>query len=90
MSPIGKTLVMGWLSWIIPGLLAGALARLLVPTGKRIGCIGTILLGIVGSVVGGTLGSVLTGDGFDVSRGGFIGSVIGAMVVLLVVRLGKD
>ena len=44
---------MGWLSWIIPGLLSGALARLLVPTG-------------------------------------FIGSVVGAMVALLFVRLGKD
>lgn len=81
---------MAWLSWIIPGLFAGVLARLLVPTGKPIGCIGTILLGIVGSGVGGTLGSVVAGDGFEVSRGGSIGSVVGAMVVLLVVRLSKD
>lgn len=63
---------------------------MLVPTGKRIGCIGTILLGVIGSVVGGTLASVLADDGFEVSRSGFIGSVVGAAVVLLIVRLGKE
>ena len=41
--PLGKTLGMGWLSWIIPGLLSGALARLLVPTGRPIGFIGSVV-----------------------------------------------
>lgn len=81
---------MAWLGWIIPGLIAGAIARLLVPTGSRLGCLGTILLGIIGSVVGGTLASVLAGDGFEVARSGFIGSVVGAAVVLLFIRLAKD
>ena len=81
---------MGWLSWIIPGLIAGAIARILVPTGKRFGCIGTILLGVLGSVVGGTLASVLAGDGFEVSASGYIGSIVGAALVLFVVRLGSD
>ena len=75
---------MSWLGLIIPGLLAGALARLIVPTGKSYGCLGTILLGIVGSLVGGTLASVLAGDGFEISTAGFIGSVVGAVIILVV------
>lgn len=82
--------MMGWLSWIIPGLLAGAFARVLVPTGKRFGCIGTMLLGMAGSFVGGTLGSLMSGDGWDVSRGGFIGSVVGAALVLVFIRVASD
>lgn len=77
---------MSWLGLIIPGLLAGALARLIVPTGKSYGCLGTILLGIVGSLVGGTLASVLAGDGFEISTAGFIGSVVGAVIILIVLR----
>ncbi|MEM8708040.1 MAG: GlsB/YeaQ/YmgE family stress response membrane protein [Actinomycetota bacterium] len=77
---------MGWLGLIIPGLLAGALARLFVPTGRHFGCLGTILLGIVGSLVGGTIASVLAGDGFDISTAGFVGSVVGAMLILLLMR----
>ena len=77
---------MSWLGLIIPGLLAGALARLIVPTGKSYGCLGTILLGIVGSLVGGTLASVLAGDGFEISTAGFIGSVVGAVIILVVMR----
>ena len=66
--------------------MAGALARLIVPTGKSYGCLGTILLGIVGSLVGGTLASVLAGDGFEISTAGFIGSVVGAVIILIVLR----
>ncbi|MEM8705450.1 MAG: GlsB/YeaQ/YmgE family stress response membrane protein [Actinomycetota bacterium] len=77
---------MSWLGLIIPGLLAGALARLFVPTGRQFGCLGTILLGIVGSLVGGTIASVLAGDGFDISTAGFVGSVVGAMLILLLMR----
>ena len=62
------------------------IARLLVPTGRHYGCLGTILLGIVGSLVGGTLGSVVAGNGFDVSTAGWIGSVIGAVLVLVFIR----
>lgn len=81
---------MSWLGLIIPGLLAGAIARLFVPTGRHYGCLGTILLGIVGSLVGGTLASVLAGDGFDISTAGFIGSVIGAILILVAVRVSDS
>ncbi len=74
---------------LILGLVAGALARLLVPGPDPIGIVGTIVLGIVGSFVGGFLGYVLFGK--DLSEGafqpaGFIGAVIGAVIALLIYR----
>jgi uncharacterized membrane protein YeaQ/YmgE (transglycosylase-associated protein family) len=75
------------LAWIIFGLLVGALARLIVPGRDPMGCLGTILLGIAGSVVGGFLGSLLfggLGEGFRPA--GFLGAVIGGIIVLLIWR----
>jgi uncharacterized membrane protein YeaQ/YmgE (transglycosylase-associated protein family) len=75
-----------WLAVI--GLIAGALARLLVPGRQNIGILATMVIGIVGSFVGGFLGYVLFHH--DAQNGalqpsGIIGSVIGAIIVLLVV-----
>jgi len=81
---------MGLLAWIVVGLVAGLVARAVVPTGRHLGCLGTIVLGIVGSVVGGTLASVARGDGFDVATSGWIGSILGAVVVLAVVRFADS
>jgi uncharacterized membrane protein YeaQ/YmgE (transglycosylase-associated protein family) len=76
-------------SLVIIGLIAGALARLLVPGPDPIGILGTILLGIVGSFVGGFLGYALfhkdSQDGF-LQPSGIIGSVIGAVIALLIYR----
>jgi uncharacterized membrane protein YeaQ/YmgE (transglycosylase-associated protein family) len=77
---------MGWLSWIVPGLIVGLIARVVVRPGRRFGCLGTILLGIIGSFVGGLIGSVISNDGFDLSPAGWVGSIIGAIVVLVIVR----
>jgi uncharacterized membrane protein YeaQ/YmgE (transglycosylase-associated protein family) len=80
---------MFWVWLLIIGLVAGALARLLVPGRDPMGIIGTILLGVVGSLVGGTLGNLLfnhSGDRFDISFGGLLGSIIGAIIVLLIWR----
>lgn len=79
---IGTIIVM-----IIVGLIAGAIARLLVPGRQPIGILGTIVVGIVGSFVGGFLGYVLFHH--DRNQGAFqtsgiIGSVIGAVIVLLI------
>ncbi|MFP5218844.1 MAG: GlsB/YeaQ/YmgE family stress response membrane protein [Actinomycetes bacterium] len=71
---------------IIVGLIAGFLARALVPGDDSMGIGATILLGIVGSFVGGFLGSLIFGgDGEGLLRpAGLIGSVIGAIIALLV------
>ncbi|MBK5222499.1 MAG: GlsB/YeaQ/YmgE family stress response membrane protein [Acidimicrobiia bacterium] len=74
---------------ILIGLIAGAIARLLVPGPDSMGILPTIAIGIVGSFVGGFLGALLFGaDGDEgyFQASGIIGSIIGALVVLLVVR----
>ena len=75
------------LSIIVVGLIAGALARLLVPGRQDLSIPMTILLGIVGSFVGGFLGHLIfgrdSGSGF-LQPAGIIGSVIGAVIVLLI------
>jgi uncharacterized membrane protein YeaQ/YmgE (transglycosylase-associated protein family) len=81
------------LSIIVVGLIAGALARLLVPGRQNISILATILLGIVGSFVGGFLGYLIfgrdSGSGF-LQPAGLIGSVIGAVIVLLIwTRVGS-
>ncbi len=74
---------------LLLGLIAGAVARVLVPGPDPIGIGGTIVLGIVGSFVGGFLGYVLLGK--DPGEGalqpsGLIGSIIGAVIALLIYR----
>jgi uncharacterized membrane protein YeaQ/YmgE (transglycosylase-associated protein family) len=74
---------------LLIGLVAGFVARALVPGPDPMGVGGTILLGVVGSFIGGFLGYVLFGK--DVNEGalqpaGIIGSIIGAIVALLVWR----
>ena len=80
-------------SIIVIGLIAGALARLVVPGRQNISILMTIVLGIVGSLVGGFLGYLLfhkdAHDGFF-QPVGIIGSFIGAVIVLLLwLRLGS-
>jgi len=75
------------ISLIVIGLIAGALARLIVPGRQNISILMTIVLGIVGSFVGGFIGYLLFHK--DASSGffqpaGIIGSIIGAIIVLLI------
>jgi uncharacterized membrane protein YeaQ/YmgE (transglycosylase-associated protein family) len=72
--------------WLLVGLAAGALARLLVPGRDPMGVVGTLLLGLVGSLVGGFVGSLLTSGDEDFSPAGLIGSIIGAVIALLIWR----
>ena len=75
------------ISAVVVGLIAGVLARLIVPGKQDLSIPMTILLGIVGSFVGGFLGFLLFGkDSADglLQPAGIIGSVIGAIVALLI------
>ena len=76
---------MGWLSWILFGLLAGAVARMVVPGKHKIGCLPTIAVGIVGALIGGVIGQVVFGHKvhFGFGAGPFALAVIGAIVLLL-------
>jgi uncharacterized membrane protein YeaQ/YmgE (transglycosylase-associated protein family) len=79
---------------IIVGLIAGAVARLLVPGRDAMGCLSTIVLGIVGSFVGGFLWNLIEYHRLAPAHFhsvGIIGSIIGAIIVLLIMRmLGLD
>jgi len=81
--------VIGFILWmLLLGLVAGAVARALVPGDDSMGIGATILLGIVGSFVGGFLANALfqPGDQEGFGPAGVIGSILGAIVVLLLVR----
>ena len=70
------------------GLVAGFIARIFIKSPRRLGCLGTALLGIVGAYAGGTLGALLFHDEFDIRRAGtLIGAIAGTLVVLGVWRI---
>jgi len=78
---------------ILIGLIAGFIARALVPGPDPMGIGATIVLGIIGSFVGGFLADALfRSDSEDVGLGpsGLIGSIIGAIIVLLIYRAVND
>lgn len=89
---------MGFIAFIILGLIAGLIAKAIMPGRDPGGVIITILLGIVGSIIGGFLGGMLFGyggvnDAGDISRPGFLMrlvlAVVGSVIVLAVYRLIK-
>ena len=76
---------MNLLWWLIVGLIAGGLAKLLMPGKDPGGCIVTILLGIAGAYVGGFIGAALgLGAG---GPAGIIGATIGAIILLILYRI---
>lgn len=82
--------MLGLLWLLLIGLIAGFIARALVPGPDPMSWWQTMLLGVVGSFVGGFIGSLLSdGSITDVSSSGIILSVIGAVVTLLVYRMVK-
>ena len=75
-----------WVTWIIIGLLAGAIAKAVMPGRDPGGCLVTIIIGIAGAVLAGFLGQSLgwyrAGEG-----AGFIAAIVGAILILFVYRL---
>ncbi|MBN1207185.1 MAG: GlsB/YeaQ/YmgE family stress response membrane protein [Myxococcaceae bacterium] len=78
---------MGIIAFIVIGLIAGLIARAILPGRQSMGLLATTLLGMVGSIVGGLIGSLFQRDGrlFDLHASGILMSVLGAIVVLLLV-----
>lgn len=70
--------------WIVFGLVAGFIARAVVPGKDDIGLLLTIVLGCVGSVVGGLIFGLLTVGLRGFQPAGWIGSILGAVIVLVV------
>lgn len=80
---------MGFLGWIVLGLVAGAIAKLIMPGRDPGGCIVTMLLGVVGAVVGGYLGSRFFGRGLETfwNLQTWIVAIIGSLILLGIYRL---
>ena len=79
---------MGILAIVVLGLIAGLLARLIVPGRSGLGIFGTIVVGIIGSFVGGFIGSLFYSRGSfaELHPSGLIFSTLGAILVLLIVN----
>lgn len=78
---------MGFFSWIIFGLIAGIIAKWIMPGKDGGGFIMTIILGIVGAVVGGFIGKLIgLGPVDSFSIGNFIIAIVGAIIVLWIYR----
>ena len=81
---------MGFFSWIIFGLIAGGLAKLIMPGDQKGGCLLTMLLGMAGALIGGWIGTLL-GFGsvtqFDIRSMAI--AIVGALVLLGALRLFK-
>jgi uncharacterized membrane protein YeaQ/YmgE (transglycosylase-associated protein family) len=80
---------MGILAWLLVGLIAGGLARM-VTGDASLGCLGTIVVGILGALIGGALFRWATGteaDTFDeFDLGSIVVAFLGASLLLLVLR----
>ena len=75
-----------WLTWIIIGLIAGAIAKAITPGRDPGGCLITIVLGVAGALLAGFLGQQLgwyrPGEG-----AGFLAAIVGAVLLLILYRL---
>jgi uncharacterized membrane protein YeaQ/YmgE (transglycosylase-associated protein family) len=76
------------LAWIVLGLIAGAIAKFIMPGRDPGGFIVTIVIGIVGAVIGGFIGQALGFSGADgLNWHSLVVAVVGAIVLLVIVRL---
>jgi uncharacterized membrane protein YeaQ/YmgE (transglycosylase-associated protein family) len=76
----------GWLGWILIGLIAGAIAKALMPGRDPGGCIVTIVIGLAGAVLAGFLGQAV--GWYEAGEGaGFLAAIVGAVIILFIYRL---
>ena len=76
---------MGVLAWIVLGLVAGGIAKLIMPGDQKGGCLLTMLLGIAGAVVGGFIGQSMGYGGVEDFSWGSLGwAVLGSFLLLLI------
>lgn len=81
---------MGILAWILFGLIAGALAKWIMPGPDPGGILVTMLLGIAGAVVGGFIGTLLGFGGVSgFNFGSFVTAILGALLLLWIYRRMK-
>lgn len=75
---------MSIIAWILLGLVAGALAKMLMPGKDPGGIIVTILLGIAGALIGGFLWNVVSGNNSygDFDIGGILIAIVGSIILL--------
>jgi uncharacterized membrane protein YeaQ/YmgE (transglycosylase-associated protein family) len=76
-------------SWIVFGLLAGGIAKYIMPGKDPGGCIGTVIIGMLGSLIGGLIGTYVLDfgkvDGFNLRSFGI--AILGALILLGLYRL---
>ncbi|MBS3909341.1 MAG: GlsB/YeaQ/YmgE family stress response membrane protein [Actinobacteria bacterium] len=76
---------MGILAWIVLGLVAGTIARLLVPGKQPGGCVTTIALGVAGALIGGYIGNTLTGEGISgINIWSIFLAIVGSVILIFV------
>ena len=78
------------IAFLIFGFVVGLIARAIFPGTQRLGLLATTLLGVAGSLLGGILGNLLFGGRWDEPiTAGWIGSIVGSMLLLAVVGRGR-
>jgi uncharacterized membrane protein YeaQ/YmgE (transglycosylase-associated protein family) len=83
---VGSTL--GLISWIVFGALAGWVASLIAGTNDRQGCLTNIVVGVIGAFIGGLVVNLITQEPVVIgwSIGSFVVAVIGALILLALLR----
>jgi uncharacterized membrane protein YeaQ/YmgE (transglycosylase-associated protein family) len=78
----------GFLSFVLFGLVAGLVARLVTPGRQAIGCLATVAVGMVGALLGGMIGDVALGHEVHASwhLGSFLLAVAGSVILLLALQ----
>jgi uncharacterized membrane protein YeaQ/YmgE (transglycosylase-associated protein family) len=79
---------MSMIAWIVLGLIAGAIAKAIMPGRDPGGVIVTMLIGIVGAFLGGFIGNAITGQGLNgFSLWSILLAIVGSMLLLWIYRL---